>query len=166
MQIKTLHSGQFRDQKSRDRHEKSRDLSNYEIFQHKILKSQSFKKRAVYWYFYATLNIFSYTGDNKKFWSPWKIPWPIKLLTKNHWMQKMRQNYWKKSAKTWMCACWQIEPKTQNMYSLHSSLVEHQLPVRGGASPSPGKNNIFKLGLHPSQDENAGGLELAGHLEK
>jgi hypothetical protein len=29
--------------------EKSRDLSNYEIFQHKILKSQSFKKRAVYW---------------------------------------------------------------------------------------------------------------------
>jgi hypothetical protein len=30
-----------------------------EIFQHKILKSQSFKKRAVYWYFYATLNIFS-----------------------------------------------------------------------------------------------------------
>jgi hypothetical protein len=39
-------------------------VSNYEIFQHKILKSQSFKKRAVYWYFYATLNIFSYTGDN------------------------------------------------------------------------------------------------------
>ncbi len=29
------------DQKSRDLHEKSRDLSNYEIFQHKILKSQS-----------------------------------------------------------------------------------------------------------------------------
>jgi hypothetical protein len=47
------------DQKSRDLHEKSRDLSNYEIFQHKILKSQSFKKRAVHWYFYATLNIFS-----------------------------------------------------------------------------------------------------------
>ncbi len=45
--------------KSRDLHEKSRDLSNYEIFQHKILKSQIFKKRAVYWYFYATLNIFS-----------------------------------------------------------------------------------------------------------
>ena len=41
--------GQFRDQKSRDLHEKSRDLSNYEIFQHKILKSQSFQKRAVYW---------------------------------------------------------------------------------------------------------------------
>jgi len=72
MEIKTFLSlncpecneGQFRDQKSRDLHEKSRDLSNYEIFQHKILKSQSFKKRAVYWYFYATLNIFSYTGDN------------------------------------------------------------------------------------------------------
>jgi hypothetical protein len=40
------------------------DLSNYEIYQHKILKSQIFKKRAVYWYFYATLNIFSSTGDN------------------------------------------------------------------------------------------------------
>ncbi len=37
------------DKKIRDLHEKSRDLSNYEIFQHKILKSQSFKKRAVYW---------------------------------------------------------------------------------------------------------------------
>ncbi len=36
------------DQKSRDLHEKSRDLSNYEIFQHKILKLQSFKKRAVF----------------------------------------------------------------------------------------------------------------------
>jgi hypothetical protein len=32
------------DQKSRDLHEKSLDLSNYEIFQHKILKSKSFKK--------------------------------------------------------------------------------------------------------------------------
>jgi hypothetical protein len=53
------------------------------------------------------------------------------------------------------------------MYSLHSSLVEHQLPVRGGgACSSPDKNNIFKLGLPPSQDENGGGLELAGHLEK
>ncbi len=60
----------------------------------------------------------------------------------------------------------QIEPKTHNMYSLHSSLVEHQLPVRGGGvCSSPGKYNIFKLGLPPSQDENAGGLELAGHLE-
>jgi hypothetical protein len=52
-------AGQFRDQKSRDLHEKSRDLSNHEIFQHKILKSQSLKKRGVYWYFYATLNIIS-----------------------------------------------------------------------------------------------------------
>ncbi len=32
-----VHEGQFRDQKSRDLHEKSRDLSNYEIFPHKIL---------------------------------------------------------------------------------------------------------------------------------
>jgi hypothetical protein len=51
------------------------------------------------------------------------------------------------------------------MYSIHSSLVEHQLPD-GGACSSPGRKNIFKLGLPPSQDENAGGLELAGHLEK
>jgi hypothetical protein len=51
------------------------------------------------------------------------------------------------------------------MYSHHSSLVEHQLPVMGGACSSPGKNNILKLGLPPSQDENAGDLELAGHLE-
>jgi hypothetical protein len=54
MEIKTFLSlncpecneGQFRDQKSRDLHEKSRDLSNYEIFQHKILKSQSFSKKS------------------------------------------------------------------------------------------------------------------------
>jgi hypothetical protein len=62
--------GQFRDQKSPDLHEKSLDLSSYEIFQHKILKSQSFKKRAVYCYFYATLNIFSYTGDNLEMKNP------------------------------------------------------------------------------------------------
>jgi len=29
----------------------------------------------------------------------------------------------------------------------------------GGASPIPGKVIIFTLGLYPSQDENAGGLE-------
>jgi hypothetical protein len=54
MEIKTFLSlncpecneGQFRDKKSRDLHEKSRDLSNYEIFQHNILKSQSFKKKS------------------------------------------------------------------------------------------------------------------------
>jgi hypothetical protein len=63
-------------------------------------------------------------------------------------LQKMRQNYWKKSAKTH-----------------NSSLVVHQLPVRGGVGSSQGKNNIFLLGLPLSQDENAGGLELAGHLE-
>jgi hypothetical protein len=51
-----------------------RDLLNYEIFQHKILKSQSFKKRAVYWYFYATLAnirhfIFAGCYDN----DPWYL---------------------------------------------------------------------------------------------
>ncbi len=30
----------------------------------KVRDFQTFKKRAVFWYFYATLNIFSYTGDN------------------------------------------------------------------------------------------------------
>jgi hypothetical protein len=40
--------------------------------------------------------------------------------------------------------------------------------LSGGARvhcSSPGKYNIFKLGLPPSH-ENAGGLSLAGHLEK
>jgi hypothetical protein len=32
--------------------------------------------------------------------------------------------------------------------------------------PSPGKSIIFTLGLSLSSDETAGGLELAGHLEK
>ena len=65
-----------------------------------------------------------------------------------------------------MCACSHIEPKTPNMYSLHGSVVERQLSIRGGACSIPGKNIIFKLGLSPSQDQKAGGLEVAGHLEK
>jgi hypothetical protein len=55
-----------------------------------------------------------------------------------------------------MCTHCQIEPKTHNVYSIHSSLVERQLSIRGGRGSSPGKNNIFKLGLPPSQNENAG----------
>ncbi len=39
--------GQFRDQKSLDLHEKTLDLSNYEIFPHKILKSRTFKKSSI-----------------------------------------------------------------------------------------------------------------------
>ncbi len=39
--------GQFRDQKSLDFHEKSLDLSNYEIFPHKIIKSRTFKKSSI-----------------------------------------------------------------------------------------------------------------------
>ncbi len=50
--------------------------------------------------------------------------------------------------------------------SLHGSLVERQLPVRGDVCSSPGKSIIFKLGLSLSSDENAGSLELAAHLEK
>ncbi len=43
----SLNSGQFRDKKSLDLHEKSLDLSNYEIFPHKILKSRTFKKSSI-----------------------------------------------------------------------------------------------------------------------
>jgi hypothetical protein len=43
----SLHLGQFRDQKSLDLHEKSLDLSNFEIFPHKILKSRTFKKSSI-----------------------------------------------------------------------------------------------------------------------
>jgi hypothetical protein len=55
-----------------------------------------------------------------------------------------------------MCAYFQIEPKTLIVYSVHSSLVERQLSIMGVAWSSPGKFNIFKLSLPPSQDENAG----------
>jgi hypothetical protein len=37
----------IRDKKSLDLHEKSLDLSNYEIFPHKILKSCTFKKNSI-----------------------------------------------------------------------------------------------------------------------
>jgi hypothetical protein len=43
----SLHSGQFRNKKSLDLHEKSLDLSNYEIFPHKILKPRTFKKSSI-----------------------------------------------------------------------------------------------------------------------
>jgi hypothetical protein len=45
------------------------------------------------------------------------------------------------------------------MYSLHGSVVERQHSFMGGACSSPGKFNIFKLGLPASQNENDG-LEL------
>ncbi len=65
-------------------------------------------------------------------------------------MQKMREQYKKNSI---------------NLYCFHSSLVEHQLPIRGGVCSSPGKSIIFKLGLSLSSDEFAGDLELAGHYK-
>jgi hypothetical protein len=45
--LSSLHSGQFRDKKSLDLHEKSLDLSNYEIFPRKVLKSRTFKKSSI-----------------------------------------------------------------------------------------------------------------------
>jgi hypothetical protein len=47
LQASIFNSGQFRDKKSLDLHEKSLDLSNYEIFPHKILKSRTFKKSGI-----------------------------------------------------------------------------------------------------------------------
>jgi hypothetical protein len=65
------------------------------------------------------------------------------------------------------------------MYSLHSSLVEHQLPVRGGGAcvQAQAKPIYLNLGfLHYKMKIGActwylvtdlvGHLELAGHLEK
>ncbi len=69
-------------------------------------------------------------------------------------LQKMQQTYWKKSAKTWMCACCEKESKTQ-LISFHGSMVERPHTFRGGACSIPGIIIIFKLGLSPSQDENA-----------
>jgi hypothetical protein len=57
------------------------------------------------------------------------------------------------------------------MYSHHSSLVEHQLPVIGGAGSSPDQNNILKLRLliHKMKTWACTWYlvaKLAGHLEK
>ncbi len=51
---------------------------------------------------------------------------------------------------------YKLENSTYILYSFHGSLVERQLAIRGDACSSPGKNNIFNLGLPPSQDENEG----------
>ncbi len=72
-------------------------------------------------------------------------------------------NYWKKSAKTLMCAYCQIDPKTLNMYSCHGSLVERPHPITGGAGPIPGKFIIYYTwALCVTRWK----LKLAGHLEK
>ncbi len=47
-------------------------------------------------------------------------------------MQKMRQEYQQKSAKILKCGRFQKEPKSKDLYSLHSSLVEHQRCIREG----------------------------------
>ncbi len=47
MEISTFLICKFRDKTSLDLHEKSFDLSNYEIFPHKILKSRTFKKSSI-----------------------------------------------------------------------------------------------------------------------
>ncbi len=62
-------------------------------------------------------------------------------------MQKMHQEYQQKSAKIVKGGRFQKEPKTNDLYRLHSSLVEHQLSIRGVACSSPCKTIIFKLGL-------------------
>ncbi len=55
----------------------------------------------------------------------------------------------KKLAKTWKCGRLQIEPKTVDLYSLHSSVERYQHPIRVGACSSLGKIIIFNLGLSP-----------------
>jgi hypothetical protein len=44
----------------------------------------------------------------------------------------------------------------KTLYSIHGSVVERQPSIMGGACSSPGNYNIFKIGLPPSQVENAG----------
>ncbi len=51
-------------------------------------------------------------------------------LTMSSLFAENAQNYWKKSSKIWMCVFCQIEPKTQNMYSYHGSLVAHPHPAK------------------------------------
>jgi hypothetical protein len=55
-----------------------------------------------------------------------------------------------------MYACRQIKPKTKFVYSFHGSVVERPHSIRGSPCSIPVKYIIFKLGLPPSQDENAG----------
>jgi hypothetical protein len=67
--------------------------------------------------------------------------------------------------KIWKWGRFQIEPKTQKLYSLHSSIAEHQLLIKGGVCSNPAKHILSTLRLSPSQDENVVRLKLAGHLE-
>ncbi len=59
----------------------------------------------------------------------------------------MRQNVWKKSAKTWLCAYFQIEPKTQIVYSVHSALAERQLSIRNVRVQTQATSIYLNLGF-------------------
>jgi hypothetical protein len=68
MEISTFLISKFKDQKSLDLHEKSLDLSNYEIFPHKILKSRTFKKSSI-----LIVNSIGQNADiysSKRLWKP------------------------------------------------------------------------------------------------
>ncbi len=46
------------------------------------------------------------------------------------------------------------------MYRFHGSMVERPHSIRGGACSIPCRYIVFKLGLSPSQDENAALLNV------
>ena len=54
--------------------------------------------------------------------------------------------YWKKSAKTWMCACCQIESKTQFKYSFRGSMVERPHTTGGARVQSQAISLYLNLG--------------------
>jgi hypothetical protein len=57
-------------------------------------------------------------------------------------MQKMRQEYQQKSEKILKCGRFQKEAKCKDLYSLHSSLSEHQL-LSGGARVQAHANPLY-----------------------
>jgi hypothetical protein len=61
-------------------------------------------------------------------------------------MQKMRQEYQQKSAKILKCGRFQKEPKSKDLYSLHGSLVEHQLSIRGARVKAHANSLYLNLG--------------------
>ncbi len=82
-----------------------------------------------------------------------------RFWTVNVWNRIFAKNvpkYLSKSAKTWKCGCFQMKPKTQNMYSLYSSLVER--PCQGGVHVQSQANSLFlHLGsLHHKMKMKAG----------
>ncbi len=97
-------------------------------------------------------HLFLHSGqyrDKKKSWSPWKIPWSILYLNLGSLyrsLRKMRPKLLKKIPQNLNVRVFTYRTKdTKYVYSLHGSVVERQLSIRGGCVFKPRQIQLFNI---------------------